>query len=64
MATAMVERSTHGDPNVEASPATGEPMGCMGRPEEIAAAAVWPALGKTSFATGEAIAVDGGWTAR
>lgn len=40
-----------------------EPMGRIGRPEEIATAVLWLCSGDASFITGEAIAVDGGWTA-
>jgi NAD(P)-dependent dehydrogenase (short-subunit alcohol dehydrogenase family) len=36
----------------------------IGRPEEIAAAAVWLASDESSFVTGEALVVDGGLTAR
>ena len=36
----------------------------LGRPEEIAAAAVWLASDESSFVTGEAIVVDGGLHAR
>lgn len=36
----------------------------MGRPEEVAAAAVWLCDDAPGFLTGQAIAVDGAWTAR
>lgn len=39
-------------------------IGRMGRPEEVAAAAVWLCDDAPSFLTGQAIAVDGAWTAR
>lgn len=39
-------------------------LGRLGRPEEIAAAAVWLASDESSFVTGEAINVDGGLRAR
>jgi NAD(P)-dependent dehydrogenase (short-subunit alcohol dehydrogenase family) len=40
------------------------PMRRMGRPEEIAAAAVWLSSSQSSFVTGTTLAVDGGYTAR
>ncbi len=39
-----------------------QPMGRIGRPEEIAALAVFLASDDASFITGQAIAIDGGWT--
>ncbi|MBV8770898.1 MAG: SDR family oxidoreductase [Deltaproteobacteria bacterium] len=41
-----------------------EPMGRMGRPEEIAAAVVWLCSDAASFVTGAVIAVDGGFVAQ
>jgi NAD(P)-dependent dehydrogenase (short-subunit alcohol dehydrogenase family) len=62
--TAMVERFTHGNAAAEAELTSGEPMGRMGTPEEIAAAVLWLVSDGSSFVTGQALAVDGGWTAR
>lgn len=39
-----------------------QPMGRIGQPEEIAALAVYLASDESVFMTGQAIAIDGGWT--
>lgn len=64
VATEMVERFTGGQEEAEASMVAMEPVGRMGRPEEIADAAVWLCSDRSSFTTGQAIAVDGGFVAR
>ncbi len=40
-----------------------QPMGRMGRPEEIAAAALYLASDEAAFVTGAALSIDGGWSA-
>lgn len=40
-----------------------QPMGRFGTAEEIAALAVYLASGESAFVTGQAINIDGGWTA-
>ena len=39
-----------------------QPMGRLGQPDEIAALAVFLASDAAAFITGQAIAIDGGWT--
>ena len=39
-----------------------QPMGRVGRPEEVAALAVYLASDVSAFTTGTAIPIDGGWT--
>jgi NAD(P)-dependent dehydrogenase (short-subunit alcohol dehydrogenase family) len=41
-----------------------QPIGRMGRPEEIAAAALYLASEEAAFVTGSALVIDGGWTAK
>jgi 2-keto-3-deoxy-L-fuconate dehydrogenase len=40
-----------------------QPMGRMGRPEEVAAAALYLASDEAAFVTGCALSIDGGWAA-
>jgi NAD(P)-dependent dehydrogenase (short-subunit alcohol dehydrogenase family) len=56
---------SHGDPGpVEDEIVAMHPIGRVGRPEEIAAAAAFLASDEASFITGESLAVDGGLLAR
>jgi NAD(P)-dependent dehydrogenase (short-subunit alcohol dehydrogenase family) len=61
--TPMVERAARGDEAFARSLREGAPLGRMGTPEEIAATVLWMSSAGASYLTGQAIAVDGGWTA-
>lgn len=39
-----------------------QPMGRIGKPEEIAALALYLASDESAFTTGQSLAIDGGWT--
>ena len=62
--TEMIDRFTGQQAEVEAALLATEPVGRLGRPEEIADAVVWLCSARASFVTGQAIAVDGGFVAR
>jgi NAD(P)-dependent dehydrogenase (short-subunit alcohol dehydrogenase family) len=64
IATEMVERFTHGDPDALEQLTAAEPVGRAGRADEIADAVVWLCSAEASFVTGHALAVDGGFVAR
>jgi NAD(P)-dependent dehydrogenase (short-subunit alcohol dehydrogenase family) len=64
IATPMSTRA-QGDPSIlarlpELQPLTGD----FGRPDDVAAAAVYLAGDESRFVTGTVLPVDGGWTAR
>jgi NAD(P)-dependent dehydrogenase (short-subunit alcohol dehydrogenase family) len=59
--TPMLRSHVGGDEAMlEAAGRHGSPMGRLGEPEEIAAAAVWLCSEGASYVTGHALAVDGG----
>ena len=59
IATAMMDRFTGGDIQKAINL---EPVGRLGRPEEIAEAVLWMCSDLGGFVTGAAISVDGGWS--
>lgn len=61
--TPMLERFMGGSAGGREEMIRTEPIGRIGTPEEIASAVLWLCSDKSSFVTGQAIAIDGGWTA-
>jgi NAD(P)-dependent dehydrogenase (short-subunit alcohol dehydrogenase family) len=62
--TPMLERVMGDGEESRREIVANEPVGRLGTPEEIAATVLWLCGDGASFITGQAIAVDGGWTAR
>ncbi len=60
--TAMIDRITGRDKEVEKQYIAMEPIGRMGNPEEVAEAVIWLCSDAASFVTGIAMPVDGGFT--
>lgn len=62
--TPMIDRFTHGEKQIQNQLIAGEPVGRVGRPEEIAYAVLWLCSDQSSFVTGNSLVVDGGWVAQ
>jgi NAD(P)-dependent dehydrogenase (short-subunit alcohol dehydrogenase family) len=62
--TPMMERLLRAQPQMAETTTAMEPMGRMGKPEEIAEAVVWLCSDAASFVTGLAMSVDGGYVAQ
>src|SRR5215204_4065906 len=61
--TPMMDRFSGGTPEGRARVIAQEPVGRMGKPEEIAAAVVWLCSDAAAFVIGHAMVIDGGQTA-
>jgi NAD(P)-dependent dehydrogenase (short-subunit alcohol dehydrogenase family) len=64
IATPMVAGMLETQPEAMAALMKEQPIGRLGRPEEIADAVLWLCSPAASFVIGHALAVDGGYTAR
>jgi NAD(P)-dependent dehydrogenase (short-subunit alcohol dehydrogenase family) len=60
--TPMMGRFTGGSPEGRAKVIAEEPIGRMGKPEEIAAAVIWLCSDAAAFMVGHAMVIDGGQT--
>jgi NAD(P)-dependent dehydrogenase (short-subunit alcohol dehydrogenase family) len=60
MVERMLDTSNIGEEQLVAM----EPVGRMGKPEEIAEGVVWLLSDASSFVTGHPLVIDGGWIAR
>jgi NAD(P)-dependent dehydrogenase (short-subunit alcohol dehydrogenase family) len=58
----MIERVFGDTPDGHQAVLAQEPIGRMGRPDEIASAVLWLCSDEASFTTGTALVVDGGQT--
>ncbi|MGM0579541.1 MAG: SDR family oxidoreductase [Bacteroidota bacterium] len=62
--TPMIDRFTGKDKKIEKQFIDMEPIGRLGEPEEVAEAVMWLCSDASSFVTGQALAVDGGWVSQ
>ncbi len=62
--TPMVERALDSGGLTEAAVIAAEPVGRLGKPEEIAEGVLWLLSDASSFVTGHPLTIDGGWVAR
>ena len=62
--TDMLQRFVGDKPETRDYMTAKHPIGRVGKPEEIADAAIWLSSSKASFVTGHSLMVDGGYTAQ
>jgi NAD(P)-dependent dehydrogenase (short-subunit alcohol dehydrogenase family) len=58
----MIQRLEVEQPEVIERTVAAHPLGRLGQPQEIAATVIWLCSTGAGFVTGQAIAVDGGYT--
>src|SRR2546427_445534 len=62
--TDMYQRFAGEKPEFRAQMTAMHPIGRIGKPDDIAEAAIWLSSSKSSFVTGHSLMVDGGYTAQ
>jgi NAD(P)-dependent dehydrogenase (short-subunit alcohol dehydrogenase family) len=62
--TPMIDEFIAGNPETEAHMNNLQPMGRMGRPEEVASAVIWLCSAGAGFTTGAILSIDGGLTSQ
>jgi len=62
--TPMVARLVDSGSMNESDLTRGEPVGRMGKPEEIGEGVIWLLSDASSFVTGHSLVIDGGWVAQ
>jgi len=62
--TPMIDRFTGGDPEALKAMEATEPVGRLGKPEEVADAVVYLCSDEASFVTGVPMPVDGAYVAQ
>ena len=62
--TPMIERFTHGEAQIQNQLVNSEPVGRVGKPQEISDAVLWLCSPGAAFTTGHSMVIDGGWIAQ